>query len=137
MQIKYQKIFDDYAKYLKRNGITYVDHQRFSVRFELKNAGVSFIDVIDTYGGKIEVYDYIGNCDTGIRTVNRLIKKLKDRFTDYKIWSEKYTSFEIDVAQELEFTTIEDLHERVCRLADIVEEGYVIGKEELGESFYR
>ena len=43
----------------------------------------------------------------------------------------------IDVAQKFDFTTIEDLHERVCRLAGVVDEGAGIGKETLGESFDR
>ena len=137
MERKKQKIFDDYAAYLKKNKITYHDNQGFSVRFDLKNAGVTFIDVIDTYDGRLEVFDYIGNCNTGVRAANRLVKTFKEHYPGYDIWADKYTTFEIDVAQKFEFTTTEDLHERVCRLAEIVDAGFVIGKEILGESFYR
>ena len=132
-----QKIFDEYTAYLKTHGFDYRDSQGFSVRFKLKNADVAFIDVIETHDGRLEVFDYFGNCYTGIRAANRLAKALQQRFPEYEIWVEKYTSFEIDVAQKFDFTTIEDLHERVCRLAEIVDEGAGIGKETLGESFDR
>ena len=137
MERKNQKLFSDYTAYLKENNIPYVDNQGFSVRFDLKNAGVTFIDVIETYDGRLEVFDYIGNCNTGIRAANRLVKIFKEHYLGYNIWTDKYTTFEVDVAQKFDFSTIEGLHERVCRLAEIVDEGFVIGRETLGEAFHR
>lgn len=74
---------------------------------------------------------------TGIRAAKKLAKSLQEKFPDYHIWVEKYTSFEIDVAQDFEFTTLEDLHRRVMQLASVVDEGAGIGKEMLGDSFER
>ena len=89
-------ILAEYASYLESQNIDYRAGQGFSVRFELQNADVAFIDV-DINGKTVTLFDYFGTCYTGIRNTNRVAKVLKEKFPTYTIWVEKYTTFEIDV----------------------------------------
>lgn len=96
----------------------------------------AFIDV-RAFKNTIRIFDYFGTCYTGICNTNRVAKVLKKRFPMYTIWVEKFTTFEIDIEEEFEFSTIDDLHAHVCRMAEVVDEGAGIGKEMLGEAFDR
>ena len=130
------QILKDYAQYLDARNIEYRTKNGFSVRFELTNVKVAFIDVREQ-NRKITLFDYFGTCYTGIRATNRVAKVLKAKFPEYTIWVEKFTAFEIDIEEEFQFTTIEELHQRVCKMAAVVDEGAGIGKEMLGEDFDR
>jgi len=129
-------ILAEYALYLEKQKIEYRTNNGFSVRFELKNADVAFIDVRIT-GKTVTLFDYFGTCYTGIRNTNRVAKVLKETFPTYTIWVEKYTTFEIDIEEKFEFSSIHHLHEHVYRMAAVVDEGAGIGKAMLGEDFDR
>ena len=131
-----KSIIKAYVAYLEHSGIQYNAGNDFSVRFELSNTDVTFIDVMGNQE-KITLFNYFGTCYTGIRAAKRVAKVLQENFTEYKIWVDKYTGFEIDVEDEFPFTTIEDLHYRVCRLAMAVDKGAGVGKEMLGDAFER
>ncbi len=66
----------------------------------LNNADVAFIDV-RAFENTIRIFDYFGTCYTGIRNTNRVAKVLKNRFPMYTIWVEKFTTFEIDIEEDL------------------------------------
>ena len=129
-------ILAEYASYLKSQNIDYRAGQGFSVRFELQNADVAFIDV-DINGKTVTLFDYFGTCYTGIRNTNRVAKVLKEKYPTYTIWIEKYTTFEIDVEEKFSFRSIANLHKRVCKMAAVIDEGAGIGKEMLGDAFDR
>ncbi len=131
------EILKEYARYLDKQGIKYNNHQGFSVHFNLDNVGFTAIDVIESYNGQYSVYDYIGEANVGKRAANKLVKELSAAFPDYKIFIEQYTVFEIEIQQYFDFTTIENLHQRVLSMADAINRGYKIAKDMLGESFYR
>ena len=86
--------------------------------------------------GKILLTDYCGNCYTGVRKANRVAKAIREKFPQHEISVEHYgASFEIDVYYEIEYTTIESLHEAVLSVAEVADEGAGIGYEMLGEDF--
>ena len=86
---------------------------------------------------ELRIFDYVGNCDTGVRIAKRVAKELQKRYPDYSIWAEKFTSFEIDIEQEFIFTTVEDLHQRVLQMATVIDDCIPVGQEIAGEAFYR
>ena len=134
--IRKSEILDRYAAYLDEQGITYHTRNGFSVRFSLSHVDFAYIDVREK-NGQITVWDYFGTCYTGVREANLLAKELQTMFPEYHVWVEKYTTYEIDVEDSFRFTTIEGLHEKVCRLAAAVDEGAGIGFERLGDNFDR
>ena len=89
-------------------------------------------------GRTLHLTDYCGNCYTGVRKANRVAKAIREKFPKHEISVEHYgASFEIEVYYEIEFTTIEALHEAVLSVAEVADEGAGIGYEMLGEDFER
>ena len=129
-------ILEEYGEFLEKQGIDFRTLNCFSVCLELVNAAVTFIKV-RVKGNIVTLFNYFGTCYTGIRATNRVVKVLKGKFPKYTIWVEKFTTFEIDIEEIFQFFTIGHLHERVCRMAAVIDERAGIGKEMLGESFDR
>ena len=129
----------EYAAFLDSLGVPYINRQDFHVLLPLANAEHSFTQVCAMmHDGKILLTDYCGNCYTGIRAANRVAKAIRSKFPDVDTIVEHYgASFELDVYDEHKFTTIEDLHQRVLRIAEVVDYGAAIGKEMLGDDFER
>ena len=133
-----KKVFREYAAFLDAQGIKYNDHQGFYVYIDTKNINHSFTHVCQPFNGRILITDYCGNCYTGIRAANRVVKAIQAKFPGIDIRPERYGgSFEIEIYHEIEFKTIEDLHEHVIQVAEVADEGAGIGREMLGESFDR
>ena len=125
-----------YAAYLDSIGHTYHTKNGFTVRFALANTDCAWIDV-RIRGNDVWIWDYFGTCYTGIRAATRLCKELQARYPQYHVWVEKYTSFEIDVEEKFPYTTAEEVHAHLTALAAAVDEGVLLGKLMLGESFER
>jgi hypothetical protein len=60
-------ILAEYASYLESQNIDYRSGQGFSVRFELQNVDVAFMDVA-VNGKTVTLSNYFGTCYTGIKT---------------------------------------------------------------------
>lgn len=133
-----KKVFKEYSAFLDANGIRYNDHQGFYVYADTKNMKHSFTHVCEPFDGEVLITDYCGNCYTGIRAANRVVKAIQSRFPDCDIRPEKYGgAFEIEIYHSITFKNIEDLHEHVLRVAKAADEGAGIGYEMLGKSFDR
>ena len=129
----------EYAAYLDTLGVPYINRQDFHVLLPLRNAKQSFTQVCSMmHDGKILLTDYCGSCHTGVRAANRVAKAIRAQFPDVDIIVEHYVaSFEVEIYDEHKYTTIEDLHQRVLRIAEVVDYGAGIGREMLGEDFER
>ena len=126
-------ILDDYAEFLTRQNIPYYTKNGFSVKMDstMITVGISPDNTITLSG-------YIGLVNKGIRAAKRLTSALLGRFPSYKIWPEMYSGYyEIEVERSFQFTTINDLHGKVEQMATMIERGFEIGKEMLGEEFVR
>ena len=134
-----KKIQKEYKEFLDAQGIKYNDTQGLYVYMDTKNIDHSFTHVCSVFDGNILITDYCGNCYTGIRAANRVAKAIQAKFPECDIRPERYGgSFELEVYKEIEFKSIEDLHEHVCRVAEAADEGAKIGYEMLGkDSFER
>ena len=134
-----KKVYKEYEAFLDAAGIQYRNnHNGFHVYIDLKNIKRSFTHVCHVRDGKILLTDYCGNCYTGVRKANRVAKAIREKFPNHEISVEHYgASFEIEVYYEIEFTTIEALHEAVLSVAEVADEGAGIGYEMLGEDFER
>ena len=133
------KVYTEYAQYLTRHGIRFNNNQNgFHVYIDLKNIKQSFTHVCQVFHGKILITDYCGNCYTGVRAANRVAKAIREKCPGHDIRVERYGgSFEIEIYHEIEFTTIDELHEHVLGVAAATDEGARIGYEMLGEDFER
>ena len=81
---------------------------------------------------------YIGLVNAGIRKAKRLTATLSALFPAYKIWPEMYSGYhEIEVERSFRFTTIEEIHDQVRQMSTMIERGFEIGKDMLGEDFVR
>ena len=49
---------------------------------------------------------------------------------------DEYTHFELGIYHEFKFAGIEDLHERVMKIAGMIEKGSAIGYDMAGEEFW-
>ena len=104
----------------------------------LKNIKKSFTHICRVFDGKVLLTDYCGNCGTGVRLAKRVAKVIRERCPGYEITVEHYgVSFEIEVYLEVEYTTVEALHEHVIGVAHVADVGAGIGREMLGEDFER
>ena len=148
---KLNKIFADYAAYLDELSIPYHNQQDFYVCALLKHLLpdgtaitrtrelASFIHVYDNFDGGLALYDYFGSCYTGIRIAKRVMKAIKACYPEcteeagYTFRVEEYTHFELGIYHEFKFTSIEDLHERVMKVAGMIEKGSAIGYDMAGE----
>ncbi|MBR1478879.1 MAG: hypothetical protein IJ608_13120 [Lachnospiraceae bacterium] len=148
---KQNKIFANYAAYLDERSIPYYNRQGFYVCAPLKHLLpdgtpitrtrelASFIHVYDNFDGGLALYDYFGSCYTGIRIAKRVMKAIKACYpectgeTGYTFHVEEYTHFELGIYHEFKFTSIEDLHERVMKVAGMIEKGSAIGYDMIGE----
>ena len=134
-----QEIREEYASYLKRLGVPYKYDVDLYVLLPLTNTRHSFTHVCSVMrDGIILLTDYCGNCYTGVRAANRVAKAIRLQYPDIEIRVEHYgASFELDIYDEHQFTTIEDLHQRILLIAQVVDYGARIGKEMLGDDFER
>ena len=134
-----QKIFREYSEYLDKAGVPYKNDQNgFYVFIPLQNIEESFTQVCESSNGKIHLWDYCGNCYTGVRLAKRVAKAIQAQCPGYEIEVEHYTSlFELDIYHEVEYTTAEELHQQVLGVAHAVDVGVGIGKEMLGKDFRR
>ena len=126
-------ILDEYASFLSERGIPFYTKNGFSVKMDstMITVGISRDNTITLSG-------YIGLVNAGIRKAKRLTSALLTRFPSYKIWPEMYSGYyEIEVERSFQFTTINDLHGKVEQMATMIERGFEIGKEMLGEEFVR
>ena len=139
-----EEIKKAYGMFLKKEGIHYSDHQGFYVRIPLKNTDTSFTHVCDIRHGEILLADYCGNCYTKIRMAQRVAKAIKQVVKEaiplldskFDIRPEHYgASFELTIYWEIKYKDIQDLHERVLAIANVVDIGAGIGKEMLGDEF--
>ena len=127
---------DAYAAYLDSIGRTYHTRNGFSVYFALANTDCAWIEVRERDGG-MWIWDYFGMCYSGVRAANRLCKEYQSRYSQYHVWTEKYTGIEIGVEEKFPFISPEDVHQHVTALAAAVDDGIPIGKEMLGDCFER
>ena len=134
-----QEIKDEYASYLERHGVPYINRDDFYVLLPLTNVEHSFTKVCSVmHDGKILLTDYCGNCYTGVRAANRVAKAVRLQYPEINIQVYHYgASFELDISDKCQFTTIEDLHQRILLIAQVVDYGARIGKEMLGDDFER
>lgn len=132
-------ILREYAAYLDSMAIPYNNHNDFHVLLPLTNIKESFTKISPSIDdSKIIISDYCGNCYTGVRAANRVAKTIRTRFPDVEIFVEHFgASFELDIYDQHQYTTIENLHQRVLRIAEAVDAGAGIGKEMLGDDFER
>ena len=123
-------ILKSYGEYLKLLGVTYSDRQGFSVRYERPAIGFGYIDIIDGWRtnapGSLYIHDYVGIIDGGRRRQKKIIRELNARFPDYEFYEEWP---EFGMAQAFDFSTLDDLHQRVEMLADNIDEAYRFVKE--------
>lgn len=130
-----KKIYREYSAFLDKAGIRYHNNQNgFYVYIDLKNIKDSFTHVCRAFDGKVLLTDYCGTCYTGIRKVKRVMKAIQEKFPNHDIHVELYGgSFEIDIYYEIDYSTIEALHEAVLSVAEVVDEGVKIAREMLEE----
>ena len=67
----------------------------------------------------------------------RSVKEKMGANPQYHFQKDHYTSYEISVSDRFPFSSVEGLHERICVLASVVDDCYVIGKEIPGDRFHR
>lgn len=134
-----KKIYEEYAEHLDKVSVPYSNNQNgFHVYIPLKNIKKSFTHICRVFDGKVLLTDYCGNCYTGVRLAKRVAKAIRERCPGYEITVEHYgASFEIEVYLEVEYTTVDALHENVLGVAQVADLGAGIGKEMLGENFER
>ena len=126
-------ILDEYASFLSERGIPFYTKNGFSVKMDS-----TMINVDISPDNTVTLSGYIGLVNAGIRKANRLTATLSALFPAYKIWPEMYSGYyEIEVERSFQFTTINDLHGKVQHMATMIERGFEIGKDMLGEDFVR
>ena len=131
------KPLEEYIEYLKDEGVTFSERFGLTVSLYLKSIDYTDVYVYEHFEGKLEIFDYVGRCYTTKPPAVRLAKVLSKKFPEYDFRVEPYASYEIDVHQVFDFTTIDDLHLRVCRLAKTIDECISIARETLGDRFSR
>ena len=125
-------ILDAYAAFLTAAGLTYFTNNGFSVKI-----GKATIDVAVSRSGMVTISAYVGLVNF-MGPAKRLCSELIQQYPEYRIWPEKYNDYyEIEVERVFPYTTIPDLHKLVVDMAEMVEEGYAIGKTVVGEEFCR
>ena len=126
-------ILDVYAALLTSLGIPFYTNNGFTV--ELGNVMIS---VSVSRCGTVMLSSYIGLVNFA-RPAKKLCAILSARYPGYHIWPEKMNAgyFEIEVEQEFSYTTVQELHEKVVAMAEMLEESYGVGKEIVGEEFHR
>lgn len=134
-----KKVKEEYAAFLDQTDISYMNNSNgFYVSIPLKNIKESFTQICGYPDGKVLVTDYCGECGTGIRLAKQVAKAIQQQYRDCRIAVEHYGgAFEIDIYHEVEYTTAAALHEHVVYVAHIADEGFRIGKEMLGERFFK
>ena len=126
-------ILDEYASFLSERGIPFYTKDGFSVKMDS-----TMINVDISPDNTVTLSGYIGLVNKGIRAAKRLTSALLDRFPSYKIWPEMYSGYyEIEVERSFQPSTVEALHEKVQQMATMIERGFEIGKDMLGEDFVR
>ena len=104
----------------------------------LQNVRRSFTHVCDVFNGRVLLSDYCGSCCIRLKDAIRLANVIRKKCPEYRIYVEQYSfATELSIYHEIEFTTIEALHEQVLGVAHVVDVGVEIGKEMLGEDFER
>lgn len=132
------EIWKAYGKYLDSQGIEYNNRNGFHVRIPLKHTDKSFIHVGRVFDGLLNLADYCGTCYTGIRMAKKVMKAIKERYPEADVYVERFGgTFELDVQHKMKYTTVEELHEQVLKIAEIVDWGAKIGYDMLGEDFER
>ena len=129
--MKESAILKSYAEYLKPLGVQYYDRQGFSVRYERPSIGLGHIGIIDGWRtnepGSLYIYDYVGLIDGGKRRQQKTLRELNARFNpDYEFYEEWP---EFGMGQAFSFTTLDELHQRVEKLADSLDEAFKFTKE--------
>lgn len=134
-----KEIQNEYNAYLDRLGMPNINKQGFYVRVPLKNTAHSFVHLCDLmHNGRILLTDSCGSCYDGRNAAGEIANKIRGLFPDMEIWIDDQRSSEkIYINYEFLYTTIEDLHEHVLRVAEAVDYGAGIGKEMLGDDFER
>ena len=126
-------ILDEYAEFLTGQNIPYHTKDGFSLKLSS-----TMITVDISPDNTVTLSGYIGLVNAGIRKAKRLTTALLDRFPDYKIWPEMYSGYhEIEVERSFQPSTVEALHGKVQHMTTMIECGFEIGKNMLGEDFVR
>lgn len=131
-----KEILAAYAAYLDERHVGYSDHQGFTIRIPQKNIE-SFTGLSIDKDGSCFIDDYLGYLlSDDDDDAEIFCDELREEFPGYFFMSDQYDHrYEIDVDERFPFTTIEDLHDHVVRMAKVVDEGWQIGKEEYGGGF--
>lgn len=119
-----------FAEYLTSRALPFYDRQGFSVRYERPAIGWGMIDIIDGWRthepGSLYIHDYVGLIDGGKRRQQKVLRKLREHYPDYDFYEEWP---EFGMGQAFDFTTLDELHQRVEGLADKLDEAYKLVKE--------
>ena len=84
---KNEKIIAEYVKYLEEHSVPYNNNQGLYVKINLKHSDHTFTHLVLPFNREKElrIFDYVGNCDTGVRIAKRVAKELQKRYPDYSI----------------------------------------------------
>ena len=133
------QVIEEYIQLLESQNIEYYNRQGLYILIPLKNTDHTFTQLIPPVTGKSYycLSDYAGNFYTGVRIARRAAKTMQMKYPEFKIWEDKYTSFEIDIEQRFRFTSVKNIHKRVLRMAEVIDDCIQIGKDIAGDAFCR
>ncbi len=133
------QVIAEYIKLLESQEIEYRYRDELYIMIPLKNADHTFTQLIPPVTGKsyYTLSDYAGNFYTGVRLAKRGAKTMQMKYPEFQIWEDKYTSFEIDIEQRFRFTSVKNIHKRVLRMAEVIDDCIQIGKDIAGDAFCR
>ena len=133
-----RKLLNSYIKNLKKQGThLLVRDNTLSLFAELQYAGHVVIRLMLDEDSNLEISEYIGMSNEGIRFTNRITRELEEVFRDYSFEIENFGYFQISLIRNCNPQSAEEIQEEVNKFLDVFDQCYLHYQSAMGPNFCR
>lgn len=133
-----RKVLNSYIKNLKKQGThLLVRDNTLSLFAELQYAGHVVIKLMLDEDSNLEISEYIGMSNEGIRSTNKITRELEEVFRDYSFEIENFGYFQISLIRKCNPQSAEEIQEEVNKFLDAIDQCYLHYQQSMGANFCR
>ena len=133
-----RKLLNSYIKNLKKQGTRLlVRDNTLSLFAELQYAGHVVIKLMLDEDSNLEISEYIGMSNEGIRFTNRITLELEGLYREYNFEIENFGHFQISLIRKCNPQSTEEIQEEVHEFLDVFDQCYLHYQQSMGANFCR
>ena len=133
-----RKLLNSYIRNLKKQGThLLVRDNTLSLFAELQYAGHVVIKLMLDEDSNLEISEYIGMSNEGIRFTNRITRELEGLYREYNFEIENFGHFQISLIRKCNPQSAEEIQEEVNKFMDAIDQCYLHYQSAMGPNFCR